>query len=87
MFHLFYPPCWFSRFSFYPPGRVEIPDVDKEVLKEMLSFIYTGKAPNLSQMSAELLATADKVRPVSTLVVFAYYMNCMYDVHSTCLQT
>lgn len=41
-------------------NRVDITDMDAEVLKEMLRFIYTGKAPNLENMSDELLAAADK---------------------------
>lgn len=42
-------------------NRVAISDVDHEVLKEMLRFIYTGKAPNLEKMADDLLAAADKV--------------------------
>lgn len=41
-------------------GRVEIPDVDSDVFREMLQFIYTGKTSKLDQMAAELLAAADK---------------------------
>ncbi|XP_070547091.1 speckle-type POZ protein-like [Ptychodera flava] len=41
-------------------NRVEITDVDHEVLREMLRFIYTGKAPNLEKMADDLLAAADK---------------------------
>lgn len=41
-------------------GRVEITDVDHEVMKEILRFIYTGKAPNLEKMADDLLAAADK---------------------------
>lgn len=43
-------------------NRVAITDVDHEVLREMLRFIYTGKAPNLEKMADDLLAAADKVR-------------------------
>lgn len=43
-------------------NRVGISDVDHDVLKEMLRFIYTGKAPNLEKMADDLLAAADKVR-------------------------
>lgn len=32
-----------------------------DVLTEMIRFIYTGRAPNLENMSDELLAAADKV--------------------------
>lgn len=42
-------------------NRVAISDVDHDVLKEMLRFIYTGKAPNLEKMADDLLAAADKV--------------------------
>ena len=42
-------------------NRVEITDVDDEVMKEILRFIYTGKAPNLEKMADDLLAAADKV--------------------------
>jgi speckle-type POZ protein len=42
-------------------NRVEITDVDHEVMREMLRFIYTGKAPNLEKMADDLLAAADKV--------------------------
>lgn len=42
--------------------------MDSEVLKEMLRFIYTGKAPNLENMSDELLAAADKVNIISNMI-------------------
>lgn len=42
-------------------NRVEITDMDPEVLKEMLKFIYTGKAPTIEKLDADLLAAADKV--------------------------
>lgn len=45
-------------------NRVAITDVDHEVLKEMLRFIYTGKAPNLEKMADDLLAAADKVTAI-----------------------
>ncbi|XP_044762351.1 speckle-type POZ protein B isoform X2 [Coccinella septempunctata] len=41
-------------------NRVDILDVDHEVLREMLRFIYTGKASNLEKMADDLLAAADK---------------------------
>ena len=42
-------------------NRVEITDVDNDVMQEMMRYIYTGKAANLDKMAAELLAAADKV--------------------------
>ncbi|KAL4608997.1 speckle-type POZ protein-like A [Arapaima gigas] len=41
-------------------NRVDITDVEPEVFKEMMGFIYTGKAPNLDKMADSLLAVADK---------------------------
>ena len=38
--------------------------MDPDVFKEMMGFIYTGKAPNLEKMADNLLAAADKVSPV-----------------------
>ena len=34
--------------------------MDHEVFREMLRFIYTGKAANLERMADDLLAAADK---------------------------
>uniref|UniRef100_A0A1A9VF18 BTB domain-containing protein n=1 Tax=Glossina austeni TaxID=7395 RepID=A0A1A9VF18_GLOAU len=42
--------------------RVVITDIGHEVLNEMLKFVYTGKAPNLYEMTHGLLAAADKVK-------------------------
>eukprot|EP00731_Ephydatia_muelleri_P032707 Em0024g251a len=36
-------------------NRVEISDLDQEVMQEMLAYIYTGKAPNLKKMADSLL--------------------------------
>lgn len=52
-------------------NRVAITDVDHEVLKEMLRFIYTGKAPNLEKMADDLLAAADKARQTLKLFKFS----------------
>ncbi|XP_065356398.1 protein roadkill-like [Calliphora vicina] len=41
-------------------NRVVVTDCDHKVLKEMLRYIYTGKAPNLDEMAAELLAVCNK---------------------------
>ena len=41
-------------------NRVEIDDIDQESMEEMLTFIYTGKAPNVGQMASKLLLPADK---------------------------
>ncbi|KAL3222422.1 hypothetical protein MRX96_004887 [Rhipicephalus microplus] len=41
-------------------NRVEISDMDHEVLREMLRFIYTDQTPHLDKMAKDLLAAADK---------------------------
>ena len=43
-------------------GIVQIKDLEPDVLKEMLKFIYTGKTSQLESMADELLSAADKVR-------------------------
>lgn len=54
-------------------NRVAITDVDQEVLKEMLRYIYTGKSQNLEKMADDLLAAADKVS-VFVLFVIAEFI-------------
>ena len=53
-------------------NRVDITDVDHEVLREMLRFIYTDRAPNLDKMADDLLAAADKVF-ISTGLSYSLY--------------
>ena len=40
--------------------RIQVKDVDAEVLQEALKFIYTGRVDQLESMAAPLLALADK---------------------------
>ncbi|KAL5510530.1 hypothetical protein EMCRGX_G006090 [Ephydatia muelleri] len=54
---LFSVPCLNTRWR---KNRVEISDLDQEVMQEMLAYIYTGKAPNLKKMADSLLSVADK---------------------------
>ncbi|ERE82119.1 speckle-type POZ protein [Cricetulus griseus] len=41
-------------------NRVEILDLEPQVFKAMMEFIYTGKAPDLHSMANAVLAAADK---------------------------
>ena len=65
-------------------NRVEINDLEPDVLQEMLTFIYTGKAPNLSSMADVLLSAADKVLvcqcvPITRLsLLFLFVCKHMY---------
>lgn len=54
--------------------RVQIDDIDPDVLKEMLRFMYTGVAPNLERMSDDLLAAADKYQ-LERLKVCFFFIN------------
>ena len=49
---------------------------------EMLRFIYTGKAPSLDKMAADLLAAADKVRTVHQLAI-DYLPTCSFQKRDT----
>lgn len=51
-------------------NKVDITDMDHDVLREMLRFIYTGKAPFIEKMDAELLAAADKV-----IIFYIYFLK------------
>jgi len=42
-------------------NKVQIEDVDPDVMKEVLRFIYTGKSNSIDKMADLLLAAADKV--------------------------
>lgn len=50
-------------------NKIDIPDVDAEVLREMLHFIYTGKVPSMEKYAIELLAVADKYQLDSLKVI------------------
>ncbi|VDN82195.1 unnamed protein product [Brugia pahangi] len=41
-------------------SRVVFPDIDFEVMQELLLYMYTGRSPNLSNMALDLLAAADR---------------------------
>lgn len=60
-------------------NRVDITDVDHEVLREMLRFIYTGRAPNLDKMADDLLAAADKVSIYIVLSLYTIIINFRFD--------
>lgn len=81
---------WINEFTvfvlFFPQNRVDITDVDHEVMREMLRFIYTGRAPNLDRMADDLLAAADKVYPWFSKSLWLIknllqYCTCICTVH------
>ena len=41
-------------------NRVDIADVEYEVLEEMLAYIYKGESPNMEKMADRLFVAADK---------------------------
>ena len=40
-------------------NKVEIPDMDHEVLREMLHYIFTGKISNIRNMTGDILFAAE----------------------------
>uniref|UniRef100_A0A8C7WVM5 Uncharacterized protein n=1 Tax=Oryzias sinensis TaxID=183150 RepID=A0A8C7WVM5_9TELE len=58
-------------------NRVDISDVDPDVFREMMGFIYTGKAPNLEKMADNLLAAADKVRKLTSFSYHEIYIELL----------
>ena len=40
--------------------RIEVPDLRPEVVSDMLTFMYTGKTPNLDQLVEDLLTAVEK---------------------------
>uniref|UniRef100_A0AAY4EGZ7 BTB domain-containing protein n=1 Tax=Denticeps clupeoides TaxID=299321 RepID=A0AAY4EGZ7_9TELE len=52
-------PVFRAMFTHNMMERQTIHEMEPEVLKELLTFIYSGKAPNLQDMAAELLVAAD----------------------------
>lgn len=65
---------------------MEINDVEPEVFKEMMCFIYTDKAPNLDKMADDLLAAADKVKKInrfqSDIVLWMPWVQRQHDAPS-----
>ncbi|XP_051012828.1 speckle-type POZ protein-like [Acomys russatus] len=43
-----------------PQDPIEIQDMEPQVFKEMMGFIYTGKVPNLHSLAPGVLAAADR---------------------------
>ena len=41
-------------------GVINIEDIDPDVFKDLLDFIYTGNAPNIEKNAQGLLFAADK---------------------------
>lgn len=69
-------------------NRVAITDVDHEVLREMLRFIYTGRAANLERMADDLLAAADKVGSHPEILFITYNLTLCLEIYfnySICL--
>ncbi|KAI1731786.1 BTB/POZ domain-containing protein [Ditylenchus destructor] len=66
--------------------RVLIEDIEPDVLKEMLRFMYTGAAPNLERMADDLLAAADKYQ-LERLKVMCEQALCASLTNDNCCDT
>lgn len=50
-----------SKYAESISRKIVVTDFEYEVVLQMLEFIYTGKAPKMAEMTAELMKIADKV--------------------------
>lgn len=77
-------PGVYSPLRSSPPAqnRVEINDMEPDVFKEMMCFIYTGKAPNPDKMADDLLAAADKVQRECVCVCTCYCSHLHTRLHA-----
>lgn len=66
--------------------RVIIEDIDPDVLKEMLKFMYTGTTPSLERMADELLAAADKYQ-LERLKVMCEQSLCLSLTNESACET
>jgi len=57
-------------------NRIEITDLEPDVMEEILMFIYTDKSPNLHGMAADLLIAADKVNDERALLSAVLLLQC-----------
>lgn len=59
-------------------NRVNITDVEPDILGEVLRFIYTGRVVGLDNpvMAQELLAAADKVKKAVLFSPLPFYGSC-----------
>jgi speckle-type POZ protein len=57
-------------------NRVQIDEIDPEVLYEALRFIYTGRTNNIDKMADLLLPVADRVRDHKNLCRRVKFSTC-----------
>ncbi|PAA58105.1 hypothetical protein BOX15_Mlig001084g7 [Macrostomum lignano] len=65
-------------------NRVEVPDLDEDTMREVLRYLYTGRAPNLSNMADSLLAAADKYQLDRLKVMCEESLAASLTVENTC---
>ncbi|XP_054163686.1 speckle-type POZ protein-like [Oppia nitens] len=61
---------------------IRIDDLTKEVIEELLNFIYSGKVTNLSKVSKELLSAADKYELPQLSDLCEQYLTSSLNVES-----
>lgn len=62
-------------------NQIIIEDFDYPVIKELLTFIYCNRSPNIDEMAAELLPVADKyaINQLKTMCEIVLYRDITYD--------
>lgn len=63
--------------------EVTIPDVEPVVLKEMLTFMYTNRAPNIKDFAYPLLYAADKYQVDQLVTQCEHTLSCNLSVENS----
>ncbi|CAD6192167.1 unnamed protein product [Caenorhabditis auriculariae] len=67
-------------------GRVVLPDIDYEVMYELLMYMYTGRSPHLASYGLEILAAADRFQLPGLKEMADVAVRSTFTVESACRQ-
>lgn len=65
-------------------SQVNFPDIEYEVMHELLTYIYSGRSPNLSNMALDLLAAADRFQLTGLKEMADQVLRSGLTVESAC---
>lgn len=65
-------------------GEVYYDDIDYDVMREMLYYMYSGKAPKLQQMALDLLAVADRFQLIGLKEIADQVLRNGLSVDNVC---
>lgn len=67
-------------------GRVIIEEVDYEVMNELITYMYCGKSPNLTEHALEILAAADRFQLPGLKEMADMALRATLSIESACRQ-